>query len=398
MSSQIAERLRLTCTFLRAARRYWLGVFPHVRAEVRNWRGRGQLIPDPVLRRIALRMQAGKRGNVEGAAAYAAFARLPARSAVSRAQVSFQTAYDYVDMLSEGTSSDPVANGRQLHRALLSAAEMDAPARDYYEHCPLRCDGGYLRALRLCCRESLGTLPSLAVVAAALRRAIARIVDYQGCNHHHPEGMHLALARWAIRQTPAGTDLRWWETAASAGSSTGIFSMMAAASEPELTPRRARALEGAYFPWAGTVHTLLDSLVDRAEDAAAGQPNLLDYYGCAQEAAARMGAIAAEAASRMRGLADGRDQVTVFAAMTSFYVSTLEGKRSGDRAIATAVIGSVGGPVVPSLLVFAARGSLSRIARQGVCAGTARRPGPARRRSSFRPSQTTRRLRGGARG
>lgn len=361
MPSSFREQVVLTATFLCAACRYWLGVFPGVQTEMRRWRERGQLIPDPVLRRIALRMQARKLGNVEGAAAYATFARPAGRAASLRAQVAFQTAYDYVDMLAERPSADPVANGRQLHRALLAAAELDAQPLDYYAHSPLRCDGGYLLALRARCRETLGALPSLSTAAEPLRRAVTRIVDYQGRNHDHPEGTHLALARWAMSETPFGSGLRWWETAASAGSSTGIFSMIAAASRPGLSTVDASALESAYFPWAGSVHTLLDSLVDRAEDATAGQPSLLDYYGGAEEAAVRMAAIASEAASRVRLLADGPSQMTVFAAMASFYVCGLERERPGDRAIGAAVIEAVGLPAAPAMLVFLARGGLTRV-------------------------------------
>lgn len=398
MSSSVREQASLTATFLCAACRYWLGVFPEVRAEVRRWRERGQLIPDPILRRLALRMQARKLGNVEGAAAYATFARPTGRVAALRTQVAFQTAYDYVDKLSERPSLDPVANGRLLHGALLATVEPDVEPIDHYAHSSLRDDGDYLLALRSSCRETLGALPSAAIAAPPLRRAIARIVDYQGCNHEHPAGTHLALASWAIDETPAGSGLRWWETAASAGSSAGIFGMVAAASDPSLTRRRASALESAYFPWAGTVHTLLDSLVDRVEDAAAGQPSLLDYYSCAQEAAARMGAITAEAASRMRRLVDGRDHMTVFAAMASFYVCGLEAKRPGDRAIAAAVIGAVGAPALPAKLVFAARGRLARASRLALAAGRRRLRDDARARSLFRPASTQRRLEDRARG
>ena len=37
------------------------------------------------------------------------------------------------------------------------------------------------------------------------------------------------------------------------------------------------AIEGAYFPWICALHSLLDRLVDVAEDERAGQRNLLSY-------------------------------------------------------------------------------------------------------------------------
>jgi tetraprenyl-beta-curcumene synthase len=356
----LRNRLALPARFARAARRYWLGVFPTVREEVLCWRLRAQQIPDPLLRSVALQMQQSKVGNVEGAAAYGAFACVVHRSAVVRAQVAFQTAYDYADALSERGSEDPVANGQTLHRALRLVAEAAGPHVDYYAHCDACDDGGYLRALSDALRGAFDALPARAQLAAPLERAVARIVAYQARNHMHPEGMHLALAGWARRETPAGTGLRWWETAASAGSSTGIFSYIAAAADSSFDGRHSRALESAYFPWAGSLHTLLDSLVDRHEDAASGQRSLLDYYRGAEEARARMGLIATEAVRQLRKLPDGESQLMVFAAMASLYVSSVRSASPADHAISGAVLSAIGGPVMPALFVFALRRALSR--------------------------------------
>ena len=96
----LGDRLAFAGTFSAAARRYWLGVFPHVRREVSRWRERAAEIPDSALRRLALQAQ-GKQGNVEGAAAFAAFAPRSERAALVRAVVAFQSAFDYLDVLAE---------------------------------------------------------------------------------------------------------------------------------------------------------------------------------------------------------------------------------------------------------------------------------------------------------
>jgi len=71
-----AQRLALAGTFVCAALRYWLLVFPRTCIELRRWRRRAAQISDPLLRRAAL-VALGKRANIEGAAAFAAV--MPAR-------------------------------------------------------------------------------------------------------------------------------------------------------------------------------------------------------------------------------------------------------------------------------------------------------------------------------
>ena len=127
MSSTAGGRAALAGSFAGAARRYWLGVFPRVCAERRRREARAQEIPDQMLRQVvvdALR----KWGNIEGASAFAAFVPRRHRAAAARAMVCFQAAYNYLDMLSELPNTDPVANGRLLHRALLVALDPGAGA------------------------------------------------------------------------------------------------------------------------------------------------------------------------------------------------------------------------------------------------------------------------------
>ena len=282
------RRLALDVSFVGAARRYWLGVFPRVCIERRRRRARALQIPDPLLRATALDAQR-KWGNVEGAAAFAAFVPARHRAAAARAMTCFQAAYNYLDMLGEQPCADPVANGRRLHGALLVALDPDAQHLDYYEHCLEREDGGYLREIVDSCREALAALPSYPALAPAALRAAGRIVEFQSCNTGDRselgrQGDLMALERWGRAHTPPGEDLRWWETAAAGGSSLGVFALLALAAEPGLERSEAAsreaiaAVEDAYFPWVGALHSLLDNLVDVAEDRATGQHSLIGLY------------------------------------------------------------------------------------------------------------------------
>ncbi len=118
--SGVRERLALAGMFGATALRYWTGVFPGVCRELARWRRRAGEIANPVLRGLALEAP-GKRGNIEGAAAFAVFVPRSHRNLVLRAVVAFQTAYNYLDLLAEQPGPDPAANARRLHEALLVA-------------------------------------------------------------------------------------------------------------------------------------------------------------------------------------------------------------------------------------------------------------------------------------
>src|ERR1700689_4417398 len=135
-ATSAAGHKALATLFVKAAMRYWLSVFPSICREIRHWRERAEAIPDPALRELALEAQRIKRGNIEGSGAFAAFAPGSWREQVVRAQVAFQSAYDYADTLSEQPIKDPVGNGRQLHQALLAAINLDVDQPDYYARNP----------------------------------------------------------------------------------------------------------------------------------------------------------------------------------------------------------------------------------------------------------------------
>jgi tetraprenyl-beta-curcumene synthase len=347
--------------FVRAACRYWLSVFPRVCAETHRWRCHAEAIPDPVLRRAALHAQAVKRGNVEGAAAFAAFAPSCHQASVVRAQVAFQMTYDYVDTLAEQANvSQPIRNGRQLHSALLAALDDGTRHPDYYAFCPRSDDAGYLWALVEACREALRQLPSRTAILGSARRMTARIVAYQSLNLSESQGGHSALARWAVSETPLGSELRWWEVAASAGSSLGVFALLSAAARACLSVSEAQAIENAYWPDIGAFHSLLDSLVDKAEDEAAGQYNLLDYYATPREAAQRLRCLAREGLRAVTALADGDDHALILVGMASHYLTAPEASTPTGRSVAREIRHVTKGIAAPATIIFKMRRAVER--------------------------------------
>jgi tetraprenyl-beta-curcumene synthase len=357
------SRCALAVAFADAARRYWLTVFPRVRRELRRWRRRAEAIPDPVLRRIALETQRAERGNLEGAAAYAAFVPPRRRAAVVRATVAFQVAYDYVDSLVEQPVADTAANGAALHGALRVALDVRAPHGDYYAHHPQRDDGGYLAGLADGCRGALLSLPAWQAVAHPARRAAERMVAYQVLIHGEDASNGAQLAAWARAQTPPGSGLLWWETAAAGASSLLVFALVAAAASPSLTARETDALEHVYFPWAGALHVLLDSLVDQPADAQAGHRSLVDHYASPEQLAERMGLIADATFRSTRTLPDGRAHGLILAAMASFYLVAPTAQLPAVAEATRRVVAAMGRLAAPALAVLRLRRAAGRVAR-----------------------------------
>jgi tetraprenyl-beta-curcumene synthase len=361
------SRVALAATFTHAALSYWLTVFPRVCFHIVRWRRLARRIPDPELRELALEALA-KRGNIEGAAAFAAFVPRSCRAEVTRAVSSFQAAYNFLDMLGEQPSADPVTDGRRLHEALLYAltpprgaggaprGEEDPHATplDWYEHHPRHEDGGYLMNVLNSCRTAVAGLPSYETVAPAARAAAARIMAFQSLNLSESQGNHEALEQWAREASPPGAGLQWWETAAAAGSSLGVFVLIAAAAETQLDAGEVAALEYAYFPWIGGLHSLLDNLIDKREDEAAGHRSLVEYYG-PQRAAQRMRWLAQEAMRVAQELPHSRRHFVILAAMIGNYLSTPEAHSPELEPISESVLATVGELEKPTMLVFKLR-------------------------------------------
>jgi tetraprenyl-beta-curcumene synthase len=355
------NRVALGAVFASAAWRYWTGVFPRTCRELRHSRQRAGEIPDPVLRQLAFDAQR-KRGNLEGAAAFATFAPRRSRAAAVRALVAFQSAYNYLDLLAEQPRAEAIVGGRRLHEALLAALDPAAPRLDYYAYYPQREDNGYLDELIGTCRTALATLPSYASVAAAASRSAERIVEFQSLNLSESQGDHDTLAQWARAETPAGTGLQWWEAAAAGGSSLGVFALIAAAAGPVVSSEEQEQIENAYFPWIGALHSLLDHLVDTSEDAACGQRSLVGYYASPAEAAERMQMLAAEALRAARALPQGRRHAVILAGMAGYYLSAPEASAPRALPVTEKVRETIGRLMGPALLVFKARRLAGRLA------------------------------------
>lgn len=343
-----AYREGLDATFLSAATRYWTSVFPAVRRQIKRWEKSARTIPDPTLRTAALTALRTERGNLEGAAAFAAFVPRAHRTSVITAAVAFQIAYDYADAVVEQPGVTTKAGVRQLHQALLVAVTPSRIQPRYYSNHDPRVDNGYLPDLVATCQGALAQLPSLSAVLPYTQRAVKRIVDYQEHNH----GGHHTFARWAGDLTAAtNTDLWWWETGAAAGSSLLVFALMATATDPTAGRAHAAALTDAYFPWIGALHTMLDSLIDLDEDRMTGQHNPTLHYQSWRETASQLRYLTNQAVARARLLPDSDQHLLIVAALVGFYLSAPQADEPRLSALRETVLSAVGCWAAPALLV-----------------------------------------------
>jgi hypothetical protein len=99
---------------------------------------------------------------------------------------------------------------------------------------------------------------------------------------------------------------------------------------------------------------LLDNLIDKREDEAAGHRSLVEYYG-PQRAAERMRWLATQAAHAARDLPHSARHVAILAAMIGNYLSTPEAHSDELRPVSDSVLETVGELRRPTMLVFKLR-------------------------------------------
>jgi tetraprenyl-beta-curcumene synthase len=203
-----------------------------------------------------------------------------------------------------------------------------------------------LQSFILTCRDACASFPSFEVVAPAARIAAVRAMESQGYHHalalRSPPLPTPVVERWAARQWSDGGGFSWWEILGAAGSSLAILALMATAGKPNLKPVECELIERLYFPWAGALLGLMDSIVDQVGDEHGGQHSLTGRYGTRHEAAARLGLIAARSLELTAQLPDGRRHALIIAAMTSFFATEVGASLPDAHAGAGAALAALG--------------------------------------------------------
>jgi tetraprenyl-beta-curcumene synthase len=348
---------------------YQARIVPRVRYLLGTWRDAAATIPNPNLRAQALAAIDEKGANVEAAAVFATLAPRRRRATALRAMVALQVAIDYLDSLGEQEHEQPLKNGLQLHRALEAAVAPGGDPEDWYRFHPDRDDGGYLNLLVTACRESLASLPAHQAVHPRILRAVRRCGEGQSRTHAVEQerrdrgrspSASLGAAPGGLASWAAGLEAppiyRWWEVAAGASSSVAIHALIAAAAEARTASADAELIERAYFPPIGALTVLLDDLIDREEDAAAGSHNYLAYYPDSSTAANRLELIARLADAALVPLRRQGRQRAILNGVIGFYLSVPAADSPYAKPIGLRLLAAGGGGVAPIIVMRRRRG------------------------------------------
>ncbi len=346
-------RWRGVWALAKAAGRELLWGLPAVSREIDMWRRRAQAIPDASLRADAVLAIARKRAHADGAALFWTLPRAR-HDGLLRMLVAYQTAWDFLDNVSERGACLGERNGRQLHRALVDALDPLARPADYYAHHLCGGDGEYLHALAGSCREICAALPSYECVRTRVLHE-ARRCAIQSLNHNpDPAERDGELRRWAQRELAAGAisagnEVSWFELTAAASASLVPHVLLSLAAEPACSPGDVKAAHVAYLPWASLATAMLDSYADRSEDDAAGEHSYIAHYSDHEEARRRVAEIVARATREAGCLRGGHRHAVILACMVAMYLSK-DSVRGGAGQDGTSELVRSGGSLTRLLL------------------------------------------------
>jgi cytochrome P450 len=319
-----------------------------VSREVERWRALANAIPDPTLRADALEALACKRPMVDGAAMFWTLPRSRSPELL-RVLVAYQVLADYLDCTSERAANHGIRNGLALHRALIEAIDPALELSDYYRYHPWHEDGGYVRALVECCRQTAARLPSFAQAQPLAARA-ARLTTVLALNHEpDPVLRDTELKAWAARHFPEHGSLAWFELAASASAWLTVLALLALAADSGREQSDAEATYAAYLPWASLAGTMLDSYADTSEDREAGDHSYVAHYTDATAAVERVGELLETALAKVAELPNGERHHVLISCMVAMYLSK-DSIRTAENRPATRQLARAAGPLPRALI------------------------------------------------
>lgn len=328
-----------------------LQVMPTAWNYLKDWKIQAETIPNPELRQQALASLETKRFHCEGGSIYGLLAKHHRQDAI-RFIVAYQTISDYLDNLCDRSSSLDPEDFSALHESLIDALTPGAPGTNYYRvRTPDQvgdtlADRGYLQRLVKTCQQVLSKIPSYATISPALYELAQHYCNLQIHKHVRVEERVPRLKAWFALHQKQLPELRWYEFSACAGSTLGIFCLVAYALGHELSDELTDQIKNSYFPWVQGLHILLDYLIDQEEDRVNGDLNFCFYYDSSDEMLERFKHFTRNAAKSVAQLPYARFHQLINQALLGVYLSDQKVKRQQDvQAMAEQLIQWSGGSV-----------------------------------------------------
>ncbi|MBD1997843.1 tetraprenyl-beta-curcumene synthase family protein [Leptolyngbya sp. FACHB-541] len=319
-----------------------LKVIPKVRGYLKRWKLRAQEIPSPELRKQALASIEAKQFHCEGGAIYGLLAKRHWQNAI-KFIVTYQTISDYLDNLCDRSNSLDPEDFAALHQSLLDALTPGSQDTNYYRFRDDQADGGYLQALVRTCQEVICQIPNYAAIAPTLHELADYYCNLQVHKHVKVEERVPRLKTWFSSYQKELPELRWYEFSACAGSTLGIFCLVAYALDHQLSDGLTDQVKNSYFPWVQGLHILLDYLIDQEEDRVNGDLNFCFYYRDRDDMLERFKHFIQNAAKSVSQLPHTRFHQLINQALLGVYLSDKKVRRQQDvQDIAEQLIQSSG--------------------------------------------------------
>ena len=300
--------------------RTYRNVLPTVRFYLNKWKERANEIPNIELRKQALISIETKAFHCEGGAIYGLLAK-NYRDELIRFIVAYQTISDYLDNLCDRSTSLDPEDFRALHESMFHALTPGAECVNYYRYRQDQEDGGYLRQLVKTCQDVLEKIPAYPKISSDLYELASYYCELQVHKHVQVEERVPRLKAWFELHQDNLPEMSWYEFSACAGSTLGIFCLIAYASDENCTEDLIKQIKNAYFPWLQGLHILLDYLIDQEEDRLGGDLNFCFYYKNRNEMTKRLTHFVKKAKESVAQLPDRNFHQMINQALIGIYLA-----------------------------------------------------------------------------
>lgn len=299
---------------------YIFRVLPMVEKELNVWRKVVASIPDEELRKQAAASIDKKRFHCQGGSVYALYTPLQGHRMITFI-VALQTISDYLDNLCDRVSDADGQSFAVLHGAMKSAVDASVPANDWYKNYPYRDDGCYLDYLVRSSQRVITFLPGYQDVREEILNLVSLYSELQVYKHLGHNVREEALIGWFNHHQSLAPGVEWWEFAAAAGSTLGVFALAAMAAGGNVSAKESELLMDCYFPWVCGIHILLDYFIDVDEDKEHGDLNFVSYYPTPKDMEDGLLRFLDESLSRVETLPRSAFHSTVIKGLLALYLS-----------------------------------------------------------------------------